>query len=211
LIPGFFTEFRKHRIFRKFWEFLQKITTGNRTRAYWVEVEWHTITGCQSKNETWLHFQIYKTIISKLFNQRTSNFRYHETLVWERLILDIESIGLNYGLQMASCFSVDVSKKGQYQMSSYWNTKGLQILPIGEWITQSLKVKVPTKPNFYLVLLSLNWGHYLIWQKSTSFGFWLFSCFESLYMQTIILFFLEHLKDYSLYIWGIERLILTSV
>ena len=101
-------------------------------------------------------------------------------------------------------------------MSSCWNTKRLQILPIGEWITQSLKIKVPTKPNFYLVLLSLNWGHCLIWQKSTSFGFWLFSYFESLYMQNnhfVILrifkgLFLIHFRHWKAY-FGLS-LILTS-
>ena len=108
---------------------------------------------------------------------------------------------------MASCFSLNVSKKGQYKITSYWNTKRLQILPIGEWISQSLKVKVPTKPNFYLVLFSLNWGHNLFWRKSASSWFWLCSYFENFYMQNnhfvllktikgLFLIHLRHLKAY---------------
>ena len=74
-------------------------------------------------------------------------------------------------------------------MNSYWNTNRLQILPIGEWVTLTLKFKMPTKPNFYLVLLSLNWGYNLICQKSANLQLWLFSYFEGLYLQNNCLFF----------------------
>ena len=101
-------------------------------------------------------------------------------------------------------------------MSSYWNTKRLQILPSGEWVVPSLRVKMPTKPKFYLILLSLNWGHNFILQKSANLNLWLFSYFEGLYMQNnhfLLLKIINGLKLIHLRYWKAYydlTLILTS-